>query len=185
MVLGKSPLIVCALEDEYRSSRHRVHYTGMGKINALMAMAHVNPQDYDYVINLGSAGSASIPPGTICRAVAFREWDRDIPLGFESRKLYRENPEQIEQLKTPFPHVLCDTGDCFVSEFETGGELPIVYDMEAYALAVWCHTIGKPFLSLKYVSDAGSQEDWRKSLPSIQQRFDYTLEHWVFKEPER
>ena len=55
------PLIVVALESEYKNTDLNVLYTGVGKINAMMALAN-NIHKWgtpSQIINYGTAGTAS------------------------------------------------------------------------------------------------------------------------------
>lgn len=181
MVQAKKPLIVCALLDEYENPKRRVLYTGMGKIKAITALSRVNRFSYDLVINLGSCGSDNVSRETLVRIDSHFEWDRQIPDGFEHQShIIREHPLMKDNHPTKIPTATCATGDSFVENGIKGIPLPedkpLVYDMEAYALAYWCAAMKKPFLCFKYVSDGGSQEEWLESLKKMHGIFDGVLD---------
>jgi adenosylhomocysteine nucleosidase len=142
--------------------------TGMGKIKAAVALVeHLlnSVESVKLVINLGSCGSRTYPPGMVL-VERFSCWDHEFPEieGMQEKVEYLAN-DTILSLGLPWPKVHCATGDAFVTTQEVAADC---FDMEAYALAYVCHLYDIPFLSVKYVSDAGSTEQWVKSLPDIQ-----------------
>ena len=86
--MNNNPLLVCALEDEFRCNNQKFDllYTGVGKINAAISMTDFlckNPLP-SYVINFGTAGSKVSPVGSLVDCTKFIQRDMDASvLGFE------------------------------------------------------------------------------------------------------
>jgi adenosylhomocysteine nucleosidase len=159
------PLIVMALEQESAGAFERagipVLYTGVGKINAThhltrrLAVYEQAGKPPPRVINFGTAGSQSIPPGRFVACTSFVQRDMDATaLGFDPcttpfdsvpREL--EYPSPLGRLQS----VVCGTGD----SFSTSGcaVRSDVVDMEAYALAKVCWLQRAEFACIKYLTD--------------------------------
>jgi len=175
-----SPLVVVALEVEgqglFEQARIPVLYTGLGKVNAALALARKLTTQRHHgalpkmVVNFGTAGSRTFSTGSVVACRQFVQRDMDVTgLGFA----LGETPFETQPATLAFPAVfagipegVCGTGD----RFETGASgLPCdVIDMEAYALAKVCLAEGVPFACAKYISDgadADAAADWQSSLP--------------------
>tara|TARA_Y100000310_G_C20221970_1_gene596155 strand:- start:26 stop:607 length:582 start_codon:yes stop_codon:yes gene_type:complete len=179
----KNTLIVCALEIETQGELedYDVLYTGVGKVNATYKLTeHFGKfitksaaiDNYQLIINYGTAGSRKIKKKTLVDCTKFIQRDMDVTgLGF----MKGQTPfEKDVPLILDFDYVkfnpikryaTCGTGDSFVEDRTNYyGE---VVDMEAYALAKVCYHYGIPFISFKYITDGAdeqSNEDWEKNL---------------------
>ena len=142
----KDILIVSALEVETQGQLDDldVLYTGVGKVNATMALVG-RLTDYNYakpdlVINYGTAGSRKIKKKTLVDCTKFVQRDMDVTgLGFMRGEtpFEQDPPIMIQPQHIDFNPIgrnaTCGTGDCFVEDkSQYYGE---VVDMEAYALA--------------------------------------------------
>ena len=85
-----NPLYVVALKDEVSSefiNEFNVLVTGVGKVNSTYELTkHLaeNKNEYNLIINFGTAGSNYLPPGSFVDCTKFFEKDMDCqPLGFE------------------------------------------------------------------------------------------------------
>ena len=174
----KDILIVSALEVETQGQLKDldVLYTGVGKVNATMALVG-RLTDYNYakpdlVINYGTAGSRKIKKKTLVDCTKFVQRDMDVTgLGFlRGETPFEQDPPVIIQPQhidfNPIGrNATCGTGDCFVEDkSQYYGE---VVDMEAYALAKVCYNYGVPFISFKYITDGADEqahEDWEANL---------------------
>ena len=174
----KDILIVSALEVETQGQLDDldVLYTGVGKVNATMALVG-RLTDYNYakpdlVINYGTAGSRKIKKKTLVDCTKFVQRDMDVTgLGFlRGETPFEQDPPVIIQPQhidfNPIGrNATCGTGDCFVEDkSQYYGE---VVDMEAYALAKVCYNYGVPFISFKYITDGADEqahEDWEANL---------------------
>ena len=153
-----------------------VLYTGLGKVNAALALAgrlaelralgHALPT----VLNFGTAGSAVLPTHSVVACRAFVQRDMDVTgLGFAPGVTpFEAEPARLEfdPLFIELPHGVCGSGD----RFETGRPAVAcdVIDMEAYALAKACKRAGAEFGCVKYVTDGADHaaaDDWQKNLP--------------------
>jgi adenosylhomocysteine nucleosidase len=159
-----------------------VLYTGVGKVNAAMALTRVLAgyrhalRPLPHVVNFGSAGSPRFPSGTVVSCTSFHQRDMDVTgLGFERGATPFENIPPVLAIPSPFaslPHASCGTGD----SFETGRQRldHDVVDMEAYALAKVCHVEGTGFACAKFVSDGADHaaaNDWHANLHRAAERF--------------
>ncbi len=177
--LTTKPLIVCALEIETQDQLkdYDVLYTGVGKVNATLALTRKFGKfgsyiPYDIVINYGTAGSRKIKKKTLVDCTKFIQRDMDVTgLGFMRGETPFESdpPITIEADKDIFNPIkrnaTCGTGDNFVEDkSQYYGE---VVDMEAYSLAKVCYMYDVPFISFKYITDGADEqahEDWESNL---------------------
>ena len=177
--LTTEPLIVCALEIETQDQLkdYDVLYTGVGKVNATLALTRKFGKfgsyiPYDIVINYGTAGSRKIKKKTLVDCTKFIQRDMDVTgLGFMRGEtpFETEPPITIESPPDIFNPIkrnaTCGTGDNFVEDkSQYYGE---VVDMEAYSLAKVCYTYDVPFISFKYITDGADEqahEDWESNL---------------------
>jgi len=164
-----------------------VLYTGIGKVNAAYRLGRALLEyrgrhgTLPRVVNFGTAGSPTLPAGTLVSCRHFVQRDMDVsglgfPVGatpFEDVPALLEFPRLFEDL----PEGVCGTGD----RFETGAPVVTcdVIDMEAYALAKVCHLEGAEFGALKFVTDGADGNagvDWQANLPRAARAF---LEHYA------
>ncbi|TAH32798.1 MAG: nucleosidase [Alphaproteobacteria bacterium] len=187
---AKNILIVFALESEARGlfSHFPVCYTGVGKINATYGLMRAlndwrrkmgaNPE---LILNLGSAGSPVFKAGSIINCTSFIERDMDVtPLGFAPFQApFDETPSPLVygNRYADYPEAVCGTGDHFVDD--AGTHPWQVMDMEAFALAKFCHRENIPFGCLKFISDGAdgqAAEVWEQALDQgaklLRQAFD-------------
>ena len=177
--LEKKILIVCALKDETGGQLHDydVLYTGVGKVNATMALTKKFGKygtyiPYDLIINYGTAGSRELPIGELVDCTKFIQRDMNTTgLGFIKGQtpFEKDIPMILDfdhvQLNPINKKLRCGTGDNFVQTNED--TYSDVFDMEAYALAKVCFTYNIDFISFKYITDNAdetSPKDWRDNL---------------------
>ena len=176
--LNKKTLIVCALEVETQGQLedYDVLYTGVGKVNATLALTRKFGKygsyiPYDMVINYGTAGSRKIKKKTLVDCTKFIQRDMDVTgLGFmRGETPFEDNPPITIKSTNEFNPIgrkaTCGSGDNFVEDrTQYYGE---VVDMEAYALAKVCYHYDTPFISFKYITDGADEqahEDWEVNL---------------------
>jgi adenosylhomocysteine nucleosidase len=186
MTEGTGWLVVMALpleaQDVFEQAGIPVLYTGVGKVNAAMALTRALAryrhagQPLPRVVNFGSAGSRRFATGTVVACTAFHQRDMDVSgLGFDPGATPFEDIPAVLECPTTFvglPGSSCGTGD----SFETGERaMPCdVVDMEAYALAKVCHVEGTAFACAKFVSDGADHaaaSDWQANLHRAADRF--------------
>lgn len=179
-------LVVMALEIEsqglFAAQNVPVLYTGLGKVNAAYRLARALAEQraqhgrLPRVINFGTAGSPSLPAGSIVGCHRFVQRDMDVSgLGFPiGTTPFEDVPAALEfpRLFADLPAGVCGTGD----RFETGK--PVVecdvIDMEGYALAKVCHLEGAEFGAVKFVTDGADGDagvDWQANLPRAARAF--------------
>jgi adenosylhomocysteine nucleosidase len=148
------PLIVMALESEGQGLAERlgleVIYCGVGKVNAAYHLTRrlaAGGAPFEYVLNLGSAGSHTFARGQLVEASSFVQRDMDATgLGFAlGQTPFDDTPATLVAAPrfVHLPQGVCASGDSFLQ-----GQSPIeadIIDMEAYALAKVCHLAGVPF----------------------------------------
>ena len=160
-------LIVVALEDELPShlvSGWKVLYTGVGKVNAAIAVTEaVLSGQQQYLINYGTAGALNSSITGLNRVNHIVQRDMDVrPLGFE---LGHTPFDSVGHIDLGGPGVSLSTGDHFVTN---PPELPAdIVDMEAYAIAKVARVFNINFECWKYVSDKADEDaaaNWQESV---------------------
>lgn len=181
-------LIAVALQSESQglleSTGAPVLYTGVGKINATYALTrrlseyqHAG-QPLPQVINFGSAGSRSLPRGSVVACHAFVQRDMNVSaLGFDvGTTPFDDTPRVLEfpRLAVNLPHYTCSSGDSFeTGAAEASGPLDVI-DMEAYALAKVCWLFGARFACVKFITDGADESaatDWVENLSQAATQF--------------
>ena len=146
-------------------------YTGMGKMRMFNALVkwYEGPTDHPVVLNVGSAGSARYPIGEILDCRSFINGGCNLV---------------HDRIDLPGDGCSVFSGDFFMStqtfspeQVATLSRQYDLFDMEAYAAALFCRTKGLPFYCFKAVSDNldGSLKDWRSILDDIRERFRRVL----------
>jgi adenosylhomocysteine nucleosidase len=141
-----------------------VYYTGVGKVNAAIKATDVLKDAKLYggnstntiVLNYGSAGSNTVPKGTLVDCKYFIQNDMNTPFGKQhttpfDELLYPELKESTLEFGTGY---VCRTQDKF-SKNPKG-----IFDMEAYSIAKVCKIYGFDFTAYKFVSDSGDASEW-------------------------
>lgn len=186
-------LIVAALPqefgDHFTDLANDILFVGVGKVNATYAMTRElmgsGRGQYDRVVNLGTAGSPDVPPGTLVVCEHLVQGDMNCQaLGsepgltpFEADPYPKNEPWLRAVNPLPGTHftdghwrtycspdgkpgvVTCITRDTFVqmkAEKSRDWVRTEVLDMEAWALARVCQRHGIPFTCVKYVTDSGA-----------------------------
>lgn len=172
---GRDVILFVASEDEiYKDDMpFPVVFTGMGKMrmfNALVSWYESKPEGYNPIIlNIGSAGSAKYPIGTIVNCTHFVNGGSDF--------IY-------DLIDLPGEGCSVFSGDYFMStqtfspeEVKTLSQKYDLFDMEAYAAALFCKTHNLQFLCIKAISDNldGSLKDWQAILGDIRAKFTELL----------
>lgn len=172
---SNSPLVVMALPAEgeglFEAEHIDVLYTGVGKVNAAMALTRrltehrERNQRLPLVVNFGSAGSSRFATGALVCCSQFVQRDMDVqPLGFEIGVTPYEDIPAVLRFAVSIPGLpqgVCGSGDSFATNLQGVG--CDVVDMEAYALAKVCWVFGAQFACAKYISDGADHaapEDW-------------------------
>jgi adenosylhomocysteine nucleosidase len=165
--MSKHIILFVALESELPKElvppNVSVYYTGVGKVNAAIKATEVLsgllPNFNATVLNYGSAGSNTIPKGTLADCRYFIQNDMHTPFGkthetpFDS-DIYPEIKEPTIEFGTGY---VCRTQDKF--EDNPQG----IFDMEAYSIAKVCKIYGFDFRAYKYISDGGDVDEWEEN----------------------
>jgi adenosylhomocysteine nucleosidase len=179
-------LIVMALPQESRGllehAGAQLLYTGVGKVNAAAALARrlaemrCTGAGQPLVVNLGTAGSRTIPAHTLVACNRFAQRDMDVSgLGFAAGVTpFDETPPVIEVpvVLAHLSQVLCSTADSFATQrHDVAGD---VVDMEAFALARVCLAEDARFACAKYVTDGADSDSathWEAALDAAARAF--------------
>ena len=168
---GRDIILFVADHDEISASdvRFPVVYTGMGKLRMYSALVKWyesrQHEENPIILNIGSAGSAKYPIGEIVNVGSFVNGGSDL--------IY-------DRIDLPVDGATVFSGDYFMStqtfppeQVRTLSEQYDLFDMEAYAAALFCKERGLPFYCLKAVSDNldGTLKDWRGILGNIREKF--------------
>ena len=195
MTTNHKPLIVMALESEGQKKLEAlgfdVLYCGVGKVNAAYHLTRKLHQarntgiEYDYVLNLGTAGSPRFASGALVETDRFMQRDMDVSgLGFPIGTTPFDDTAPLIQFPRRFAHLpsgICGSGDSFLQ-----GPCPVssdVIDMEAYALAKICLAEAINFSSVKYITDGAdgnASNDWQENLKHAAEAFSQLLKPKVF-----
>ena len=174
-IKGRDVVLFVADKDEISQADvpFPVVYTGMGKMRMFSGLVKWYETRADggkpVVLNIGSAGSAKYPIGTIVNCTHFVNGgcelvDDHIYLPGEGASVFSGDyfmstqtfsPEQVKALSQQYD----------------------LFDMEAYAVALFCKMHDIPFYCLKAVSDNldGNLKDWRAILGDIRTQFTELL----------
>ena len=177
-------LIVMATDLEYGAHLKELGIkpliTGLGPVQAAIALTHAlnglarARRSPDVIINLGSAGSATLQQGAVYRVShsVYRDMDASA-FGFaKGQTPYSPHPPTVESaaIMPGFSSASCSTGANVVSDHTaTGAELA---DMEYAALNEVAMTFGIALIGFKGVSDGhkpltGELVQWTELLPVI------------------
>lgn len=166
--MSKTIILFVALESELPKElvppNVYVYYTGVGKVNAAIRATQVLTgfqtsgwvAEDVIVLNYGSAGSTTIPKGTLADCRYFIQQDMNTPFGKQhatpfDELVYPQLKESTLEFGTGY---VCRTQDKF--EDNPNG----IFDMEAYAIAKVCKIYGFDFTAYKYISDGGDTDEW-------------------------
>lgn len=184
MIGQRRILCLMATQAEYGpelQKRIRPEIIGVGPVEAAIGATHVLSLCQqagtmpDYVLSLGSAGSASLEQGAIYQAgsVSYRDIDAS-PLGFEKgRTPFCDHPIEI-----PLPIRLAGLP---VARLSTGGAIisgesyhaidADMVDMESFAIHRACTRFDVPMIGLRGISDGARElrhySDWTELLGHI------------------
>ncbi|BFV56891.1 nucleosidase [Kitasatospora sp. CMC57] len=166
------PLLVVAVEEEaaHLGASLPVLLTGMGKVNAAVALATVlargeRPAE---VLNLGTAGALRAGWAGTHEVARVLQHDLDTPVLRALTGRTFGAPIELDVAGGP----VLATGDLFVSDpaaRDRLAEQADLVDMEGYAVATVAQRAGVPFRLVKHVSDeagAGADRAWRESVDS-------------------
>jgi adenosylhomocysteine nucleosidase len=181
-----SALVVMASELEYGAHLKELGIkplvTGLGPVQAAIVLTHalvrlahaVPPRRPDVIINLGSAGSATLEQGKVYRVsrCIYRDMDAS-PLGFaKGQTPFSPHPVIIEAaaIMPDFPSASCSTGADIIDD-HAGTDADLA-EMEYYALNEVAMRFGIALIGFKGISDGakpltGKLADWTELLPVI------------------
>jgi adenosylhomocysteine nucleosidase len=141
------------------------------------------------VLNFGTAGSRVHPGGTLLACHEFVQRDMDVRgLGFALGVTPFDPAPPLLAFEPLFTHLtaaVCGTGDSFATA-ESAVPCEVV-DMEAYALAKVCHSMGARFGCVKYVTDGADHaaaDDWQSNVHKAATAF-LELYRAVRSDPDR
>jgi adenosylhomocysteine nucleosidase len=177
-------LVVMATPHEYgehlKGLRVTPFITGVGPVKAATSLTYalcaLGPQRPDIILNLGSAGSATLDMGAVYRVSETRYRDMDAEaFGFiKGQTPFSPHPPIIKMvpLLKDLPSATCSTGADVVSDHtKTGTDMA---EMEYSALNEVAMGFGMALMGFKGISDGqaplnGTLMDWTQLLPIIDQ----------------
>ncbi len=165
-------LIITALREEFGDRElpadHSVLFTGVGKINAAIALTRaLATTPISLVINFGTAGA--IAPGLEGLHEIATVLQHDMiaePLAPRGKTPFDSCPGTIDSGRTG---IVCATGDRFVTSADPWliERKVDVVDMELFAIAAVCREFKVPWRAFKYVSDKADGDaanDWQRNV---------------------
>ncbi|MCZ4273122.1 5'-methylthioadenosine/S-adenosylhomocysteine nucleosidase [Maritalea porphyrae] len=178
---GKTVLFLMATAAEYLTNLKKIivpSIIGVGPVEAALNTALILTSVKtlpDFVVLLGSSGSATLPQGEVFQAssIAYRDMDAS-PLGFEKGQTpFLEQPAVINMtnLVDGIDHASLSTGaDIVLTKSFEHIEQDMV-DMESYAVLRLCQAFSVPLIVLRGISDGPEElkvyEDWTRLLPTV------------------
>lgn len=180
-------LYVMAAASEYGphlKARIAPFMTGIGPVEAAvqltLALCHLEAEGNlpDYVVSLGSAGSATLEHAGVYQAssVSYRDMDAS-PLGFtKGATPFLDLPAEV-----PLPFTVpgiasarLSTGANIVSGAAYAGIDADMVEMETYAALRACQAFNVPLIGLRGISDGRAElthiRDWTDYLPVIDEK---------------
>jgi nucleoside phosphorylase len=155
-------ILAAAFEGEVKdlvsTEKANLLITGIGKLNAAYSLAEcfrIHGDKIKAVINLGTAGSQVLEPGSMVEVT--RCFQRDTAFFSAAIELKKQ---------TSLPEAFCASGDQ-VAVFSENDPWQVV-DMELFSLADFCKRKGISLVSIKYVTDRNEGnivKEWKKELP--------------------
>lgn len=145
-----------------------VYYTGVGKVNAAIKATEILSSFKKFgthynnvlVMNYGSAGSNSVPKGTLVECKRFIQNDMNTPFAKQYQTPFDDlvYPELKDSIILEFGDgEICNTQDKFEDTPEG------IVDMESYSIAKVCKIYGFDFVAYKYISDDGDVNEWNEN----------------------
>jgi adenosylhomocysteine nucleosidase len=163
----------------------RVVYTGVGKINASIAVTNeINSYKPELIVNFGTAGGINSRATRLCTIKEVVQRDMiAIPLAERGVTPFDETPRKLKSISGEFS---CATGDSFVigSDPWLIQEKIDLVDMELFAIAKACNKFQIPWRAVKYITDNADQnaaENWSVNLERASLAFLEVAEE-LFKE---
>ena len=181
------PLIVVALQSEYVNKNLNFLFTGVGKLNAMMALANSIHKwgTPSQIINYGTAGTVNKKHNGLVEVDVILQRDMiaepQAPRGVTP---FDTNETAGAIMLNSNTNITLGTGDSFVQEPDPWfkyASIDIV-DMEAYALAKFAKNRKIPFRCFKYVSDFADEnamDNWTKNVSDGQEAFDSTIKQII------
>ena len=184
---GRRLLYVMALDAEYGphlKARIAPFMTGVGPVEAAvqltLALCHLDAQAQlpDFVVSLGSAGSATLEQTGVYQAtsVSYRDMDAS-PLGFtRGATPFLDLPAEVPlPVRIPgIPEARLSTGGNIVSGAAYATIDADMVEMETYAALRACQAFGVRLIGLRGISDGKAElthiGDWTEYLHIIDER---------------
>lgn len=176
LVANKNELVFTTNDDSIS-----IYEIGIGKINALVAIANLHLQIKELginpiLVNVGTAGSTRFPIGHALYPEAFAQGDAYTDNFFLENTTFLAGKGMIHSVDIDsfdYSNALLtsdrfiNTNTAFYKDIEHLNA--VAYDMEGYALAYYCFTHKLPFHAIKIVSDNcdGTVKDWENILSQI------------------
>jgi adenosylhomocysteine nucleosidase len=146
-----------------------VIFSGLGKINASMAVYNAFISGYKEIINIGSCGSLKYPSSEIIKVgQVFQDID---PRPLAEYGYTPGEPLGNQVIIDSKSNNTCFTTDYFYDKNQLSKYSPEylymikncdIFDMECFALAKICNHFGIKFSSYKWVTDDGDATHWEE-----------------------
>jgi adenosylhomocysteine nucleosidase len=177
-------LILAALETEFFNSkqlRHKIHYTGIGKVNSSRVTTHlILTERPSLIVNVGTAGT--LKKEMFGQVFGIQEvLERDMMAEPLAPRGTVPLSTQAPLLSSDFGTARCATGDSFVTAedpwlIENSVDL---VDMELFAIAKVATYYGVTWRAIKFASDladGSAAEQWNDSLEVANEKINEVLD---------
>lgn len=176
-----------------------VYEIGIGKVNAVVALAMLHQQILalginPILVNVGTVGSTRYPIGHALYPEHFAQGDAYTHDFFLENTTFLSGKGKINAVDyAEFDYAKAIlTSDRFINTntafYQDIAHLyAVAYDMEAYALAFYCHTHDLPFYAIKIVSDNcdGTVKDWENILGKISNELGAIVHNYLAELKEK
>ena len=177
-------VILAALETEFfnsRQLRHRIYYTGIGKINSSRVTTQlILTERPNLIINVGTAGT--LKREMFGQVFGIKEVvERDMMAEPLAPRGTVPLSTQEPLLKSDFGTARCATGDSFVTAKDPWlieNSIDLV-DMELFAIAKVAAHYGVKWRAIKFASDladGSAAEQWNDSLEVADQKINEVMD---------
>ncbi|GHT57582.1 5'-nucleosidase [Bacteroidia bacterium] len=148
--------VITATTGEFAHPSANICYTGIGKVNAAIAIQKlIDIEKHKLIINLSTAGSSVFDFGEIVNCTGFVQRDMNTT-EFLAPKYVVPMSDDAQVLEygardNNYPSAICGSGDTFVRNIVE--DIWNVVDMESFAYAYACRAEGIEFKCYKFISD--------------------------------
>ncbi|MCL2017405.1 MAG: hypothetical protein FWG80_01340 [Alphaproteobacteria bacterium] len=163
--------VMVAVGDEFIHPDANICNSGIGKINAAIAVQHIiDTEQPKLIVLMGMAGSSRFKYGQIVNPTSWVQRDMNLTEFMGSKYVVPFSDDdpilRYGRRDERYPDAICGSGDGFIRNTTEG--IWDCVEMEGFAIAYACREAGVPFIAYKFISDPASantqDHEWEASL---------------------